>query len=70
MLNCVGKQKIGKADFVLTSSCLNLLISSLTSSIYLMRSVINVNFTDIYAHASNFFFNIVFTFCIIETYLD
>lgn len=47
LLNRVGKQKIGKAEVVLTSSCLNLIICFLTSSTYLKSSVIIVYFTDI-----------------------
>lgn len=50
LLNHVGKQKMGKADAVLTSSRLNLIICCLTSSIYLMKYVVTVHFTDINAH--------------------
>lgn len=67
--NRVGKQKIEKTDVVLSSSCLNLIICFLTSSIYLTKSVIIVYFTEIRAHASNFL-NITFSLHIIEMYLD
>lgn len=63
--NHVGKQKIGKADVVLSSSCLNLINCSLTSSIYLMNSVTTVYFKEIYA-TQVIFFNIIFIFYIIE----
>lgn len=69
LLNCVGKQKIEKTDVVLSSSCLNLIICFLTSSIYLMKSVIIVYFTEIHTHASNFL-NTVFSLYNIETCLD
>lgn len=67
--NRVGEQKIEKTDVVLSSSCLNLIICFLTSSIYLMKSVIILYFTQIYAHASDFL-NTTFSLYIIETYLD
>lgn len=54
LLNRVGKQKIEKTDVVLSSSCLNLIIWFLTSSVYLMKSVTIVWDTEIHAHASNF----------------
>lgn len=69
LLNRVGKQKIEKTDVMLSSSCLNLIICFLTSSIYLMKSVIIVYFTEIHAHASNFL-NIIFSLYNIETCLD
>lgn len=69
LLNRIGKQKTEKTDVVLSSSCMNLMICFLTSSIYLMKSVIIVYFTEIHAHASNFL-NIIFSLYIIETCLD
>lgn len=50
LLNCVGKQKMGKADVVLTPSSLNLITCFLTSSIYLMKSVTILYFVDMYDH--------------------
>lgn len=64
LLNHVGKQKIEKTDVVLSSSCLNLIIWFLTSSVCLMKSVTIVSFTEIHAHASNFF-NIVIVFILL-----
>lgn len=65
LLNRVGKQKIEKTDVVLSSSSLNLIIWFLTSSVYLMKSVTVVSFTDIHAHASNFL-NIVIVFILLR----